>query len=225
MRRAMSLYRTTVGQKAVMAITGVVLLLFLIGHMLGNLKVYLGPQAYNHYAEWLREAGTPLLPHGGLLWIARVVLLVSVGAHIFAALQLTRRSRAARDERYHTTPHEELSYASRTMRWGGVIIFLFVIFHLMNFTWGNAHPDFVPGDVYHNFIAGFEVWQISAIYILFMVVLGFHIYHGVWSGMQTLGLNQPRYNRYRRPLAAVLALTIAVGNISFPTAVLAGWLR
>lgn len=225
MRRVVSFYGTTVGKKAAMATSGVLLLLFVIGHLLGNLKVYQGPATFNAYAAWLREAGAPLFSHGEFLWIARIVLLAALGVHVSAAVQLTRRSRKARSVKYTKAPHEEISYASRTARWGGVIIFLFVLYHLMHFTWGTVHPDFVPGDVYHNFVAGFRVWPAAAVYMAAMVILGLHIYHGTWSMMQTLGLDHPRYGKYRRPFAALLAVVIAAGNISFPLAVLLGVIR
>ncbi len=224
MRRVLSLWKTTVGKKAAMAVSGLILLLYVFLHMVGNLHVYQGPDKYNEYAEFLRVVGAPAVGESTLLWIVRIVLLVAVVVHVVAAVQLARRSRAARPVRYRNTPHEEFSYASRTMRWGGVILALFVAYHLMHLTWGNAHPDFRPGDVYHNFVAGFRSWPASLAYIAAMIALGFHIYHGLWSGMQSLGLNHARYRRLRRPFAAGLALVIVLGNISFPIAVLAGLL-
>lgn len=223
MARPGTIWTSTVGKKIVMAITGVLLLFFVIGHMLGNLKVYQGSEKFNAYAEFLREAGAPLLGHEQLLWIARIGLLLAVVLHIVAAAQLTRRARAARPDGYRNTPHLEFDYASRTMRVGGVILFLFVLYHLLHLTWGSVHPEFIPGDAYHNLVTGFRVWPASAVYIVAMITLGFHIYHGVWSGFQTLGLNQPRYNRFRRPLAAGIAGVIVAGNLSFPIAVLAGF--
>ncbi|MFQ5678475.1 MAG: succinate dehydrogenase cytochrome b subunit [Gemmatimonadota bacterium] len=225
MRRVLSFYGTTVGKKVAMAGSGGLLLLFVLGHMIGNLKVYQGPEAYNAYAEGLREAGAPLLSHGELLWIARILLLAALLIHVTAAIQLTRISRTARSMGYARTPHEEISYASRTVRWGGTIIFLFVVYHLLHLTWGTVHPAFVRGDVYHNFVAGFQVWPVSVVYMLGMIVLGLHIYHGTWSMMQTLGIDPPRYGRYRRPFAALVALVIVAGNLSFPLAVLLGVVR
>ncbi|MFQ5747793.1 MAG: succinate dehydrogenase cytochrome b subunit [Gemmatimonadota bacterium] len=222
MRGVQSPYRTTVGRKVAMAVSGAFFVLFVIGHMLGNMKVYMGPAAFNGYAEGLREFGHPFLARGQFLWIARVLLLASLGVHALAALQLTRVSRAARSVRYRKHEAIEFSYASRTMRWGGVLLLAFVVYHLMHFTWGNAHPDFVPGDAYHNFVTGFQVWPVSVAYMLAMVVLGLHLYHGIWSSFQTFGLNGGRFNRIRRPLAAGVALVVALGNLSFPVAVLAG---
>lgn len=222
MRRVAAFHRTTVGMKVLMAASGVILVLYLLLHMFGNLKVYWGPEKFNAYAEWLRDFGSPLLGHGQFLWIFRIVLVTAAIVHIWSAVVLTRRSWAARGSRYKKTPHQELEYASRTMRWGGVLIFLFILYHLAHFTLGTAHQDFVAGDVYHNFVTGFQIWPVSAVYIAFMLVLGLHLYHGVWSGLQTLGLDNPRYRSYRRGFAAGLALVIAVGNISFPVAVLTG---
>ena len=222
MSRPGSLYSSTVGKKFVMALSGVILIGFVVVHMLGNLKVYQGPEAFNHYAEWLREVGDPLFGRGQLLWLARIILLAAVVLHIVAAAQLTLRSRAARRAGYRKFESLTFSYASRTMVWGGVIILLFVIYHLMHLTFGNAHPAFVPGDVYRNFVLGFNQWPVSAAYIAAMVPLGFHLYHGIWSMLQTLGANNPRFNRVRRPAAALIAGFIIAGNISFPVAVLTG---
>lgn len=223
MRRLFSLYESTVGKKVTMAGSGILLIGFVLVHMIGNLKVYQGRDAFNHYAEGLRVFGAPFLAQGQLLWIVRGVLILAVLVHILAAVQLTRRSRAARAQGYRRFDSLVFSYASRTMFWGGLIIAAFVIYHLMHFTFGNAHPDFIPGDAYHNFVVGFRVWPVSLAYIAAMIPLGFHLYHGTWSIFQTLGANNPRYNRYRRPLAAVIALAVVLANVSFPVSVLAGW--
>ena len=226
MRRVLSLWDSTVGKKIAMAITGTILILFVLVHMLGNLKVYQGAEAFNHYAEGLRTLGEPFFGHSQLLWLLRLGLLAAVLIHIVAAYQLTVRSRAARKHAYKQWDGGLVfSYASRTMKWGGVIILLFVIYHLMHFTFGNAHPDFVHGDPYHNFVVGFRSWPVSLAYIAAMIPLGFHLYHGFWSMLQTLGANNEKYNRMRRPIAAILALAIVLGNISFPVAVLTGIVR
>jgi succinate dehydrogenase / fumarate reductase, cytochrome b subunit len=136
------------------------------------------------------------------------------------------RSRRARAVDYRRWDGDLVfSYASRTMRWGGVIILLFVIYHLMHFTFGNVHPDFVHGDAYHNFVVGFRSWPVSLAYIAAMIPLGLHLYHGFWSMLQSLGANNEKYNYLRRPIAAVLALGIVIANISFPVAVLTGIVR
>jgi succinate dehydrogenase / fumarate reductase, cytochrome b subunit len=222
MNRAVSLYDTSVGKKIAMALTGAILVGFVVFHMLGNLKAYQGAESFNHYAEGLRTFGDPFFGRGQLLWLLRIVLLVAALIHIIAAYQLTRQSRAARRHGYTKFDSLAFSYASRTMVWGGIIILLFVIFHLMHLTFGNAHPDFVPGDAYHNFVVGFRSWPVSVAYIAAMIPLGLHLYHGVWSAFQSLGANNPRYNRLRRPLAGVIAVAVVVANISFPLAVLAG---
>src|SRR5262249_48899312 len=145
--------------------------------------------------------------------------------HIWSATSLTLDSNAARPQRYRVWEARESTYASRTMRWGGVIIALFVVYHLMHFTWGNAHPSFVEGDVYHNVVTGFSVPWVSAVYILAMVALGLHLKHGLWSMFQTLGVSHPRYERYARLFAATFAAVIVLGNVSFPIAVLAGLVK
>lgn len=225
MQQALTLSDTTVGKKILMAVTGVVYVGFVIGHMLGNLKVYQGRAHFNQYAEGLRTIGAPFFGSGQLLWIARIILIISIFIHITLAAQLTLRSRAARTVGYARYDSLVFSYASRTMLWGGIIILLFIVYHLLHFTFGSVHPSFIPGDAYHNFITGFQQWPVSIIYIAAMIPLGFHLYHGVWSALQTFGANNPRYNRLRRPLAGALALIVVLANISFPLAVLAGVLR
>ncbi|HEX6134179.1 MAG TPA: succinate dehydrogenase cytochrome b subunit [Longimicrobiales bacterium] len=223
MRRIISLSDSTVGKKIIMATTGLILIGFVVFHMLGNLKVYQGAEAFNHYAEGLRTFGDPFFGRGQLLWLLRIVLLAAVIIHIVAATQLTIRSRRARPVGY-TKYDDDLafSYASRTMVWGGLIILAFVIYHLMHLTFGNVHPSFVEGDAYHNFVAGFESWPVSIAYVLVMIPLGFHLYHGFWSMLHSFGATNPKFNHLRRPIAAVLALGVVLPNISFPVAVLTG---
>jgi succinate dehydrogenase / fumarate reductase cytochrome b subunit len=216
------IYRSAVGKKAVMAVTGIILFGFVLVHMIGNLKLYEGPDKLNNYAGWLREVGSPAVPTSGLLWIARLVLLAAVVLHIWAAWQVTRMSRGARPQRYSRRRPVRMTYASRTMRWGGVIILLFVIYHLLHFTTGTVHGDFIEGDVYHNVVSGFQVWWVSLFYIVAQVALGFHLYHGLWSLFQSLGWNQPRFNHWRRGFAHAFAWIVTLGNISFPVAVLTG---
>ena len=157
-----------------------------------------------------------------MLWLVRIVLLAAVLLHVVAAVQLTVQSRKARRSGYRKFDSLAFSYASRTMVWGGVIILAFVVYHLMHFTFGNAHPDFIPGDAFHNLVVGFRIWPVSVAYIVAMIPLGLHLYHGLWSAFQTVGANNPRYNRVRRPLALGTAAVIVLANISFPIAVLAG---
>jgi succinate dehydrogenase cytochrome b subunit len=219
------LYRSAVGKKAVMAATGIILFGFVLGHLLGNLKLYLGPEALNSYSRFLRTAGEPVLPANVLLWAVRLVLIAAAVLHVWAAWQLSRASRAARPDAYVAGTRIHTTYASRTMRWGGVIILLFVIYHLLHLTWGTVHPVFVPGDVYHNVVTGFQVWWVSLFYIAAQVALGFHLYHGLWSMFQSLGWSHPRFNLWRNGFAHAFAWLITLGNISFPVAVLSGLVR
>jgi succinate dehydrogenase / fumarate reductase, cytochrome b subunit len=163
-----------------------------------------------------------------LLWLSRIVLLVAVIFHIHSAYSLTMMNRAARPVGYRDRQFTKASYASRTMRWGGVIILLFVIYHLLHLTTGQAHRDFVAGDVYHNLVSptgGFQVWWIAAVYILANLALGLHLYHGVWAMFGSLGLTSQRFESWRRNFATVFAVIITLGNISFPLAVLSGFVR
>ncbi len=223
-----TLWKTSIGKKAVMAVTGFILVGFVIGHMLGNLKVYQGEEKFNTYAAWLREVGSPALGHEQFLWLARLILLTATVLHIVAAVQLTQMSYAARPVDYGQWKAIQATYASRTMRWGGAIITLFVTYHILHFTLGAV--GFAPGQykhmsVYRNVVIGFSVWYVSAFYIAAMVALGFHLYHGVWSMFQTLGLNTENASRLYRALATVSSVVVVLGNISVPTAVLAGLVK
>jgi succinate dehydrogenase / fumarate reductase cytochrome b subunit len=221
-----NLYRSAVGKKAVMAVTGLILFGFVFVHMVGNLKLYLGPEHLNEYAEALRTILTPIVPREGVLWIARIVLLVAVVFHIHSAYALTMMNREARPVAYRDREFVKASYASRTMRWGGVIILLFIIYHLLHLTLGVVQRDtFVPGDVYHNVVSGFQVWWIAAFYILANLALGLHLYHGVESLFSSLGVTHKRFENWRRMFATVFAVLITVGNVSFPLMVLVGIVR
>ncbi|MEM7052544.1 MAG: succinate dehydrogenase cytochrome b subunit [Acidobacteriota bacterium] len=218
----LSLYRSAMVKKTAMAISGLMLFGFVAGHMVGNLKVFQGAEKFNRYAEWLREIGMPMLPHGGLLWIARIGLLTAIIVHIVSAVQLVRMARRARPVSYRRRDRVQLDYAARTMRWGGLIIFLYVIYHLLHLTWGSAHSDFVYGDVYHNVVSAFQNPFITGIYVIANLMLGVHLYHGLWSMFQTLGWNHPRYNPWRRSFATLFALGVTLGFIAVPVAVLTG---
>jgi succinate dehydrogenase / fumarate reductase cytochrome b subunit len=222
MNPAHGFLRSSLGLKIVMALTGVVLFGFVVAHMIGNLQVYLGPEAFNAYAASLRAIG-----HGAALWVVRAALLVAVALHIWSAWRLTLLNRAARPVGYRKVERRESTYASRTMRWSGVILLLFIVYHLLHFTFGAraVHPRFVHGDAFHNFVTGFQDPLVSGFYILAMLVLGFHLYHGAWSFMQTLGLSHPRYNHLRHAFASLITVVVVAGNISFPVAVLAGLVR
>lgn len=208
-----------------MAVTGVILFLFVVAHLAGNLKVFQGPEHFNAYAEGLRTMGAPFFARGQLLWALRVVLLISLFLHIWAAIAVTRASWAARPIGYHGLALTETTYAARTMRWGGVIILFYVVYHLLDLTFGAANPSFVSGDVYHNLVASFTRWPVSAVYLAAVVVVGLHIDHGLWSAFQTLGLNRPPTFRWRRSVAVVIAATITAGYVVIPLAVLAGKVR
>jgi succinate dehydrogenase / fumarate reductase cytochrome b subunit len=219
---AASFLRSSLGLKIVMALTGLILFGFVIAHMIGNLQVYLGPEAFDAYGVFLRS-----LLHGAGLWIARAVLLVAVGLHIWSAWRLTMINKAARPVGYREVQRRESTYASRTMRWSGVLLLLFIVYHLLHLTFGApiVHPEFVHGAIYHNFVTGFQNPLVSGFYILAMLALGLHLYHGAWSFMHTLGLSHPRYNHLRHSLATLVTVVVVAGNLSFPIAVLAGVLK
>jgi succinate dehydrogenase / fumarate reductase cytochrome b subunit len=212
-----ALLSSSIGRKAVMAASGLVLYGFVVGHMLGNLQVYLGPEAINAYAEFLQH-----FLHGQGIWIARATLLLAVALHVWAAVTLTLSNWSARPLGYRGWQASQSTYASRTMVWSGPLLAAFIVFHLAHFTVGNAHPDFVRGDVFRNVVVGFQNPFASAFYILAMLALGLHMYHGFWSMLQTLGLSHPRWNRVRRGLSLLLAGAVIAGNISIPLAVLTG---
>ena len=215
-------YRSAVGKKAVMAVTGVILFGWIFLHMVGNLKVYFGPEHFNEYARFLKTMFAPLVPESGMLWLSRIILLVAVVLHIHAAYALTMMNLEARPLAYRDRAFVKGTYAARTMRWGGVIILLFVIYHILHFTTGQAHHDFVPGDVYRNFVTGFRIWWVSAIYIVANLALGLHLYHGVWSMFSSVGMTNPKYETWRRNFATAFAVVITAANVAFPLMVLAG---
>jgi len=200
-----------------MAASGLLLYGFVVGHMLGNLQIYLGPEAINAYGEFLQA-----FLHGQGIWIARFALLLAVGLHVWAAVTLTLSNWSARPQGYREWQAQKSTYASRTMVWSGPLLAAFIVYHLAHFTLGNAHPDFVRGDVFRNVVVGFQNPFASAFYILAMLALGLHMYHGFWSMLQTLGLSHPRWNRVRRGLSLLLAGAVVAGNISIPLAVLTG---
>lgn len=218
-------YRSAVGKKAVMAVTGLILFAWIFAHMAGNLKLYFGPEHLNEYAHFLRTMGAPLFPETSLLWASRIILLVAVIFHIHAAYALTMMNREARPVGYRDREYVKATYAARTMRWGGVIILLFVIYHLLHLTTGDAHHDFRAGDVYHNVVSGFRIWWVAAIYIVANLALGLHLYHGVWSMFASLGVSDRGYESWRRAFATIFAVIITAANVSFPLSVLLGIVR
>lgn len=211
----LKLYSTTVGKKAVMAVTGIVMFGFVAGHLLGNLQVFAGPAKINAYAAFLKA--TP-----GLIWPTRIVLGACALLHIFTGLQLMLTSWASRPVGYARYSSIEAGYASRTMRWSGLLILVYIIYHLLDLTFGAVHPLFLPDDVYRNLIIGFSLPQIAVPYMLAMIILGFHLRHGLWSLFQTLGLNSPRYDGTLRRGALAVAAAIAAGYLAIPLAVLSG---
>jgi succinate dehydrogenase / fumarate reductase, cytochrome b subunit len=213
-------WSSTNGKKAVMAVTGFILFLFVIGHMLGNLQVFEGPEKLNAYGQFLH--GVP-----EILWAVRIVLLVSVILHIWASVELAVRKSQARPIGYAKRDAIVSSYASRTMYWSGPILLAFVIYHLLHLTAGVVHPgsDYIDGDVYHNVVTGFQVWYVSAWYVFSMILLGFHIRHGAWSMFQSLGMNHPRHTPILQKTALVLAVVIVIGYISIPTSILLGLVK
>ena len=210
---------SSVQLKFVMAVTGAILVLYLVAHMLGNLKIFFGEQALNTYAAWLREIGEPALPGEGMLWLIRVVLLVAVILHIVSATVLARRARAARPVRYAHRRPVSTSYASRTMRWGGVIILLFVIYHILDLTTGTANPNGVSGEVYDNVVADFSRWYVTLAYTVAMIAVGFHLRHGIWSALQTLGRSSGPYQMRYKAIALVIAVVLTAGFLAVPFAV------
>ncbi|RKZ18116.1 succinate dehydrogenase [bacterium] len=228
MPRFLALHSTTVGKKAIMAVTGIVLVGFVVGHMIGNLKLYMpahdGMAALDHYAEGLRLFGAPFLAEGQFLWLFRAIVLLAVGLHIWAAITLKLQSWKARPVGYRKVTHQESNAASRTMIWGGILLAAFIVFHIGHFTTGKVTPGFTfeHGAVFDNVTSGLSVLPIAIFYIVAMISLGMHLYHGVWSMLQTLGANNPRYNPLLRRIAIFIAMLVALGNISFPVAVLTG---
>jgi succinate dehydrogenase / fumarate reductase, cytochrome b subunit len=214
MTRALRFYRTSIGKKVVMAITGLILFGYVAIHMLGNLQVFMGPEHLNNYAATLKS-------NLALLWTARLVLLTAGIWHIVAALQVTRMSQRSRPEGYYYKDVMVANYASRTMRWTGPILAVFVIYHVLHFTTGTVHPHFDHADVYANVVTGFRVWAVAAFYIVAMVALGLHLWHGAWSMFQSVGLNSPRADRFLHRFAATAMVVIVMGFISIPVAILA----
>jgi succinate dehydrogenase / fumarate reductase cytochrome b subunit len=226
-------YRSAVGKKWVMAVTGIIIIGFVVAHMIGNWKIFLpdvnGVPDIDIYAHALRELFVPFIPEHVTLWILRTGLIVAFLLHIHAAYALTIMNRRARTENYQS-PRSYIvaNYASRTMRWSGVIFLLFLIWHLADLTWGiepMAPEVWERGEVYANFVATFSRPAVTLFYVAAMVALGFHLYHGIWSMFQSLGANNPRFNNWRRYLAQVLTALIVVGNVIMPLAVQFGFVE
>ncbi|HSY14365.1 MAG TPA: succinate dehydrogenase cytochrome b subunit [Jatrophihabitantaceae bacterium] len=217
-----ALWQSSIGKKWVMAVTGLIMILFLLLHMLGNLKIFFGPRDFDAYAHWLRTIGEPVLHGAWYLWIQRVVLAVALLLHITAAAQLTRRDRAARPLKYAHGQRPKATFATHTMRYGGIVLGLFIIWHLLDLTAGVTNPDFEKGRAYHNIYVDFQHWWINLIYIVALVVLGLHINHGFWSASQTLGINNPTRDKAIKAVGSILAVVISVGFIMVPVGVMTG---
>ncbi|WP_245533394.1 succinate dehydrogenase cytochrome b subunit [Actinoalloteichus spitiensis] len=216
------LWASSVGKKAVMAGTGLILFFYVVAHMVGNLKIFFGETAFDSYARWLRAMGSAVLGESGALWTIRVVLLVSVLLHMTAAIQLTRRARAARPSGYRHRPPVQGGYAARTMRWGGVIIALFVVYHVLDLTVGWLNPHGVPEEPFRNVTSGFQLWWVVLIYTVAVLALGLHVRHGVWSALRSLGTVRASHGTLASTTALVVAVVLCAGYLSVPYAVLFG---
>jgi succinate dehydrogenase / fumarate reductase cytochrome b subunit len=230
MERALTFTKTTIGKKAIMALSGVVMLGFVVGHLAGNLKVFSGPEAFNEYAVWLRTVPA-------LLWGTRLALLAALGAHLASAFALWSRNKDARTSRYAKKKSLATDYAAKTMYWSGPILFFYIAFHLVHltfggmiwgeeaailgiegYTWDHSNP-------YNNMVMGFQHWVVVVPYVLGVSALGVHLFHGIWSAFQTVGANHPRYNHLRRDLSIALAVFLTLGFLSIPAAALMGWIE
>ncbi|MFQ4150004.1 succinate dehydrogenase cytochrome b subunit [Arthrobacter sp. LAPM80] len=223
--------RSSVALHAAMAVTGLIMVLFLLAHMYGNLKVFEGQEGFDGYAAYLREIGQPLLPYAGALWIIRVILLASVLAHIFSAFTLWHRSRAATAGkggwRYESRGNRrgvQRSYSSFTMRWGGVLIGLFVIYHVLNLSADYIAPGGTSTSPYQRMVNSFQIWWVVLSYVVALIALSFHLRHGIWSAFASLGANTSvARRRFLNQLATVVALLILVGFLIPPLVIFAGW--
>ncbi len=221
MNRLWLLWDSSVGKKVIMAVTGLIMVAYLVTHVLANLLVFQGPAKINAYGVFLREVGAPVFSHEQVLWTVRIILLLSVLLHMVAAYQLTRRDWDGRPIHYATRKAVQQSFASRTMRWGGVIIALFVVYHLLDITTGTLNPHGVHGEVYANVVADFapERWYVTLVYTLAVVAVGFHVRHGVWSALQTLGRSSGPYQMRYKAIALVFAVVLTAGFLAVPFAV------
>ncbi len=217
-------YQATIGKKVIMAVTGCILFLFVLGHMIGNLQIYLGSEQLNYYAEHLHK----LAP---LLWAVRLIMLAVVATHIYTAIQLWWLNRSARPAGYLKQGWVHASFASRTMIYSGLIIGAFIVYHILHLTTGQAHPgglQYLPDgniDVYTNVVNGFRQIPASAVYIVAMIALWFHLSHGVWSMFQSVGINHPRLTPKLEKCGLFMATLIAAGDISIPVAVMIWFIR
>jgi succinate dehydrogenase / fumarate reductase cytochrome b subunit len=222
------LYGTAVGKKYAMALSGIAMMGFVLAHMIGNLKMYLGEEDLNEYGQFLKKLLYPLAPEGTVLWLMRAGLILALLVHLHAAWSLTQLNRKARSVKYQSArDYQVANFASRSMRWTGIIVLVFILWHLGDFTFGVTNTigtdgEFVREEIYANVVRSFERVPVAIFYIVANVLLGIHLFHGAWSIFQSLGWNHPRFNAWRRAFAVGFATVIVVGNVSFPVAVLAG---
>ena len=206
-------YQRTIGKKAVMAVTGVILVGWIVGHVLGNVLIFRGPESVNQYAALLKS-------NMALLWAMRVFMLVTVVLHVVAAVQLVNQQRASRPQAYTRHRYQQATIASRTIRWGGLVLALFLVYHILHMTTGALHPSFDHADVYSNMVLGLRVPWVAAIYLAAVTALGLHLYHGMWSVFQSLGFSSPSISPVRRRLATGIALFVFIGFAAIPLAIL-----
>ncbi len=211
-------WRSVVGKKVVMGVTGLIMIGFLVGHMLGNLQAFLGAERYDAYSHFLHSLGEGL-------WLIRAVLLLALVLHVVAAVQLTLIDRAARPVAYAKVSPQAATPASRTLRIGGLVLLAFIIFHLLHLTTGDLHPDFREGEVYHNLVTGLANPLVAGFYLVALVAVGLHVFHGAWASFRSLGASQPAANPRHRPIARVIAVAVWLGFSLLPVAVLLGWLH
>jgi succinate dehydrogenase / fumarate reductase cytochrome b subunit len=219
MNRLAAFWDSSVGKKAVMAVTGIIGVLFVVGHMVGNLQVFQGAERLNAYGHLLHG------PLNELVWGARVSLLLALVLHVVAAWQLTMRNRAARPVEYTRRTPQVSTFASRTLRWGGVLLLAFIIYHLLDLTIGKVNPAFQEGDVYANLLGSLQRPLIAVFYLVAMGALALHLYHGAWSSLRTLGVAQASASPLKRRAALAVAIIIAAGFAVVPLAVILGWVR
>jgi len=207
---------SSVGKKAVMALSGIILSLYVVAHLIGNLQIFTGPTAINEYAEWLHSKPA-------MIWFARVVLLAAVGLHAIAGIQLYMRKNEARPIAYHTRKNIQGTAPSQTMIWSGVLILFFVVYHILDLTTGTVNPSFLALKPFNNVVASFQRPLVAIFYIVAMVGLGFHLWHGIYSAFHSLGLSHPRYTPGVRKGAAAVGTILALGMASIPLFVLLGF--
>lgn len=205
-----------------MALTGLMFVAFLLVHMAGNLKIFFGPDDFNHYATWLRTIGEPVLHSSWYLWLQRTALIVGLVLHITTAVQLSRRDRKARPVRYVHGQRPQATFATRTMRWGGATLAVFIVWHILDLTLGVTNQDFRVDQPYHNITADFQVWWVNVIYIVALLMLGLHINHGFWSAARTLGIASPARDKALKTIGSILAVVITAGFIVVPVGVMTG---